>query len=169
MSCKKAEYFNFKFHTLPRFGPALLLLLIALLLWPCLTLAQEPTYDEINEIAEQLNCPTCVGINLADCQTQTCDQWHSQIGDLLAEGKSRQEILDYFAQQYGTRVLLEPPVTGTTSLLWGLPGLALLAGLAWLGLTLRDWKKPAAPTAGAGPPAALADDYLKRVEEDLRT
>ncbi|HMQ50974.1 MAG TPA: cytochrome c-type biogenesis protein CcmH [Anaerolineae bacterium] len=142
---------------------------VLFLLFPTVAFAQEPTYDEVNEVAEQLNCPTCVGINLSDCQTQTCNQWRGQIGDLLAEGKTKQEILDYFALQYGNRVLLEPPVEGATILLWVLPVIALVAGVAWLGTILRDWKNPATPAPSAEPPAPLADDYLKRVEEDLRT
>ena len=43
--------------------------------------AQELDYDRINEIAEKMNCPTCTGINLADCRTQTCAQWKEQIQD----------------------------------------------------------------------------------------
>lgn len=145
-----------------------LLWVVLFLLFPTVAFAQEPTYDEINEVAEQLNCPTCVGINLSDCQTQTCNQWRGQIGDMLAEGKSKQEVLDYFALQYGNRVLLEPPIEGATILLWVLPVIALLAGIAWLGTILRDWKNSAAPAPVAEPPAPLADDYFKRVEEDLK-
>ena len=48
--------------------------------------AQDPNYDQVNEIAKKLNCPTCAGLNLADCNTQTCAQWRDQINDLLKQG-----------------------------------------------------------------------------------
>jgi cytochrome c-type biogenesis protein CcmH len=140
-------------------------------------LAQEPDPDRVNEIAKQMNCPTCIGVNLADCRTQTCEQWRGQIADLLAQGYSDQEVLDYFVNQYGVQVLLEPPKSGTTLLLWVLPVLALLAGGAWLFYTMRRWRTTVAPAPSSdGSAASIArpappevdNDYLSQVEKDLR-
>jgi cytochrome c-type biogenesis protein CcmH len=143
-------------------------LITILLLSVQMTLAQEPDYDRVNQIAKNMNCPTCVGVNLADCRTQTCEQWRGQIQDLIAQGYTDQEVLDYFADQYGTQVLLEPPKEGSTLLLWVLPVAALLIGGGWVIYILRRWKKQPAPAAPVGPAAALpADDYLKQVEKDL--
>jgi len=140
--------------------------------------AQEPDYDRVNEIAQDLNCPTCVGINLADCRTLTCEQWRAQIGDLLTEGYSEQEILDYFSNRYGTQVLQSPPKSGTTLALWILPVAALLIGGGWLFYTVRNWAREA-PGAAASPsspvnattsqatPQAGSEDYLTQVERDL--
>lgn len=152
-----------------------LLLAISLLLitddWlPATVSAQEPDYDRINEIAKQMNCPTCVGINLADCRTQTCQQWRDQIADLLEQGYSEQEVLNYFETQYGTQVLLEPPKSGSTLWLWVLPFVAIIAGGAWLIYTMRRWNKgaPAPSTAEPAPRAgSIPDDYLSQVEKDL--
>lgn len=148
------------------------LLLAAGFLLPATGLAQEPDYDRINEVAKQMNCPTCVGINLADCRTQTCQQWRDQIADLLEQGYSEQEVLDYFATQYGTQVLLEPPKQGSTLLLWVLPVAAILVGGGWLVYVLRRWNKnqpavEAAAAPAAPPPGQKVDDYLSQVEKDL--
>jgi len=149
------------------------LLLATLFLLPTAALAQEPDYDRINEIAEQMNCPTCVGINLADCRTQTCSQWRDQIADLVEEGYSDQEVLDYFSTQYGTQVLLEPPKSGSTLFLWVLPVVAILIGGGWLAYTMRRWKKDEPAPAAASPRpdssggADVSDDYLSQVEKDL--
>ena len=159
--------------------PLLLLMLVAavwLLLAHSVGLAQEPDYDRINEVAEQMNCPTCVGINLSDCRTQTCEQWRDQINDLMADGYSDQEVLDYFATRYGNQVLLEPPKTGSTLFLWILPVVAILAGGGWLIYTLRRWNRTpapaeAAPDSPAVPTAStsneVSEDYLSQVERDL--
>jgi len=142
------------------------LLLTAYFLLPPAALAQEPTYDDISEVAKNLNCPTCTGINLADCRTLTCEQWRQQISDLLAQGYSDQEVLDYFSNQYGVQVLQEPPRSGFTLLLWLLPVIALLAGAGWLYYTMRDWSQPVG--AATPVPAALPrDDYLSQVDRDL--
>ena len=139
------------------------------------TLAQNPDYDRVNEIAENLNCPTCAGINLADCQTLTCEQWRNQISDLTAQGYSDEEVLDYFATRYGTQVLQEPPRSGFTLILWVLPVVALLLGGGWLIYTMRGWARPqVAPAAATSPPPTLAQaaspapsNYLSQVDKDL--
>ena len=144
---------------------------------PALAQDPEPNYDRINDIAENLNCPTCVGINLADCRTLTCEQWRDKINELVDEGYTNQEVLDYFSTQYGTQVLQEPPRSGFTLILWVLPVIALVAGGAWLIYTMRGWsRQEPAPamaepvsTDAAGPPSdsTLDDDYLNQVEKDL--
>ena len=137
-----------------------------------ITLAQEPDYDRINDVARQMNCPTCVGINLADCRTQTCEQWREQIGDLIQEGYSDQEILDYFSTRYGNRVLLEPPKSGSTLFLWIIPVVAVIVGGGWLFYMIRRWNRaepaPVIPTPQAkSTPKADVDDYVSIVEKDL--
>lgn len=135
-------------------------------------LAQEPDYDRINEIAKNLNCPTCAGLNLADCRTQTCIQWKGQIGDLIEAGYSDQEVLDDFVARYGEQVLQEPPKRGFSLILWVLPVLALLAGGFWLVYTLRGWANRLPAVATAPPQAAPdapndSDAYLQQVDQDL--
>jgi cytochrome c-type biogenesis protein CcmH len=136
--------------------------------------AQDPDYDRINEIAKNLNCPTCAGINLADCRTLTCEQWRNQIKDLVEQGYSDEEVLDYFATRYGSQVLQEPPKGGSTLFLWILPVLVLLAGGVWLLLALRRWTKPepapvsVLPHRGPTPTSSQPPShYLSQVEKDL--
>lgn len=119
-----------------------------------------------------MNCPTCIGVNLADCNTQTCAQWRGQIADLVNQGYSDQEVLDYFVNQYGVQVLLEPPKQGSTLLLWTLPVLAILIGGGWLFYTVRRWNRaklaPVKATAAPQTASEVGDDYLSQVEKDLR-
>jgi cytochrome c-type biogenesis protein CcmH len=141
-------------------------------------LAQEDTdFDRINNIAKDLNCPTCTGINLSDCRTLTCEQWREQIGELVDEGYSEQQVLDYFSTRYGDQVLLEPPRRGFSLLIWILPVVALLSGGIWLALLLRKWRQEPEGAPGesgaasggskASTAAPINDDYLSQVEQDL--
>ena len=152
---------------------AWIVLVTAFALWPVVVTAQEePDYTEVNELAKQLNCPTCAGINLSDCRTLTCQQWRDQISSLLQEGYSDQEVLDYFVTRYGTQVLQEPPRSGFTLWLWILPFIIVLGGGGWLYYVLRGWSRPqkaavtAAPSAVSAPPQSN-DDYLNLVDQDL--
>lgn len=148
---------------------AILGLLFVICWLPPITLAQEPTFDDINDIADELSCPTCQGINLTNCPTVTCAQWKEQIGDLLAEGYTKEEIKDYFVTRHGQQVLQEPPASGLTLPLWVLPLAALLMGAIWLIVTMRRWQTPQpAETPQPPQPAALSHDYLSQVEHDLK-
>jgi len=138
-------------------------------------LAQEPTDDEVNAVAEHLNCPTCQSLNLSDCNTQTCVQWKEQIRDLLAEGYTQEEILDWYVVRYGEQVLQEPRRQGIGLYAWLLPVLGLLAGGVWLGVILRKWSaKKTMPATGVAPSQAPevekgeTEDYLRRVEKELK-
>ena len=156
-----------------------LALLLALLTAPAF--AQDPSADEINEVAKKLSCPTCTGINVADCPTETCAQWRAKIGEMLVEGKGEQEILDYFAARYGDHVLQVPPKRGFFVLVWILPVIAILAGLAWLVYLLRGWSRQTAAPKGEHAQGAaviapsgtvedgddIEDEYLQRVQQDL--
>ncbi len=130
--------------------------------------AQTPTADEINEVARYLSCPTCTGINVADCPTETCAQWRQEIGRLLAEGKSRQEILDYFAARYGDHVLQNPPGRGIFLWVWIVPAVAVIAGGGlWL-YWMRRWApKESSQESPADGQAEADDEYVRRVERDL--
>ncbi len=149
------------------------LLLVIRVLLPAPALAQEESnFDTINDIAQQLNCPTCTGINLSDCRTLTCEQWREQIDDLVQEGYTEQEVLDYFSTRYGDQVLQEPPRRGFSLLVWILPVVALVAGGIWLVMTLRKWRKEPEPVAVSisttdSPGETSQDDYLSQVEKDL--
>lgn len=134
-------------------------------------LAQEPTDDEVNSVAEHLNCPTCQSLNLSDCNTQTCVQWRDQIRDLLADGYSQQEVLDWYVARYGEQVLQEPLKRGIGLYVWLLPILGLLAGTIWLGVILKRWStKKEVPATTTSPEVNEneADNYLRRVEQDLK-
>lgn len=139
------------------------------------TFAQETDYDRVNEIAKKLNCPTCAGINLADCKTLTCEQWRGQINDMVKQGYSDDEVINYFVTRFGEQVLQEPPKRGSTLFLWILPIIILLAGGVWLTFALRRWSgRKAAPIAVVSPEIKPASNisqpshhYLSQVEQDL--
>ena len=69
---------------------------------------------------------------------------------MLAEGKTEDEILQHFEDQYGARVLAEPPKEGFYWLIYLLPPAIILAGAVVLFRSLKEWTKPkaAAPVSG---------------------
>ena len=147
---------------------------VALFILPsAMVSAQQPTPsdDEVNAIARQLFCPICQNIPLDVCPTQACHDWRELIRQMLAEGKTPNEIKQYFVDHYGARVLAEPPQTGLNWLVYVVPPVAFLIGVFLLFQAYRAWKRmPKGPDSkGAGEPAPdQSDEYVSRFEEELR-
>src|SRR5512143_1843284 len=107
---------------------------------------QAVTADDVNRVAKQMYCPVCENEPLDACRTAACQQWRAQIGEMLAEGQSDQQIKDYFVTRYGVRVLAQPPAQGTSLLLYVLPIVGLIIGaviVVWLLRRLRARGAPA--------------------------
>jgi cytochrome c-type biogenesis protein CcmH len=117
-------------------------------------------------------CPVCEITHLDVCPTQACKEWRDLIRTMLAEGKTEDEILQHFVDQYGARVLAEPPKEGFFWLIYLLPPAIILVGAVVLFRSLKEWTKPkaAAPIAGGerSESSAKKDDYVARLEEELK-
>ena len=76
----------------------------------------EPTYgplvatdlDEAHAIGKMLRCPVCQGMPIAESPSQMAQDMMGRVRDMLREGRSRDEILEYFVERYGEWVLLAP-------------------------------------------------------------
>ena len=135
--------------------------------------AQQPTPsdDDVNAIARELYCPVCENTPLDVCPTAACKQWREEIRLRLALGWSEEEILQYFVEQYGARVLAEPPRAGLNWLVYIIPPVAFLAGAYILFRAIRSWrglaKQPSEAETPDEPPQG-EDEYVSRLEEELR-
>ncbi len=123
------------------------------------------TDDDVNRVARQLYCPVCENIPLDVCPTQACAQWRATIREKLIAGWTDKQVMDYFAAQYGERVLARPSARGLTALIWLTPPIVLLAGGVVLWRFLRSSRQAPKP---APPPSVPADEYTQRVEQELR-
>ncbi len=123
------------------------LLLALLLLLPAAVYGQDDVSDdEVNKVAKDLYCPVCESTPLDVCPTQACADWRELIRTKLAAGETQQDVLDYFARQYGDGVLANPPRRGVSLIvLWVLPVLVVLLGGLLLFRLLRGMH--VAPTA----------------------
>lgn len=127
------------------------------------------TQDDVNAIAKQMYCPVCENEPLDACRTAACQQWRAQIAQMLSEGQTEAQIKQYFVDRYGLRVLAQPPAEGNSLLLWVLPLVALLIGGTYVALLMRRMRaRGAAASANSAPTKATGDEYLDRVERDLK-
>jgi cytochrome c-type biogenesis protein CcmH len=79
------------------------------------------------------------------CQNETIAASHAdlavdlrnQVREMLRQGRSDAEIMQYMTDRYGDFVLYRPPVKPTTWVLWYGPAALLVGGIAVLALVLR--------------------------------
>ncbi len=127
-----------------------------------------PTDDDVNDIAKQLYCPVCPNTPLDVCETKACQDWRAQIKDQLADGWEEEEIINYFVEQYGERVLAEPKRSGFTSLVWILPVIGVVLGILIVWQVLQSWrsttkKQSISPT----PEHQISQEILDQIKEEL--
>ncbi|MDI3270710.1 MAG: cytochrome c-type biogenesis protein CcmH [Bacillota bacterium] len=66
--------------------------------------------DQVETIASKLSCPACQGQSAAQSQSAVAYEMRQEIARQLQEGKTSEEILQYFQEEYGSWILLQPPV-----------------------------------------------------------
>jgi cytochrome c-type biogenesis protein CcmH len=129
-----------------------------------------PSDNEVNRVAKQMYCPVCENIPLDVCPTQACSEWRALIRLKLSQGWSDEQIRQYFATQYGDRVLNEPPRRGLNWLVYTLPVLFFLSGALVLYRIIGGKKKGTAAGPVGTPPAPLPpgdDPYIQELEDEL--
>jgi cytochrome c-type biogenesis protein CcmH len=91
------------------------------------------------------------------------------IREMVAEGKSRDEIVEYFTERYGEWVLLEPKAQGFNLLVWIIPPIGLLSGLLVLRGKIERLKRDSQPADVSDPEDTKTedDDYLAAVRREV--
>ena len=120
---------------MPKFRFALLALCLAA--DAPLTAAEPELEAKMLRISAELRCLVCQNQTIADSNAELAVDLRNQVRDMLRQGQSEQQIIDYMTARYGDFVLYRPPVRGATFLLWFGPAVLMVGGLAALVLVLR--------------------------------
>ena len=113
-------------------------------------------------ISSGLRCPVCQGLSVADSNADAARAMHTRIAELVAQGYSEDQIVDYFVGRYGSWVRLEPPREGLNWVIWVGPVVLFVVGAAVVARQVGGADGAAAgapPTDGRGsdtPPRAPA-------------
>jgi cytochrome c-type biogenesis protein CcmH len=141
-------------------------LLVLLSLLP-LSLHAEPADPEaqVREIAQQLRCPVCQGLSVADSPSELAHEMRTLVREQLQQGKTPAEVLDYFVQRYGEWILLAPPKRGFNLVIWVLPFALLPVGAMAVYLGARRWVRRG-PAMESRPPTLETPD-AERLKREL--
>ncbi|ELJ6966190.1 cytochrome c-type biogenesis protein CcmH [Shigella sonnei] len=114
-----------------RFLLGMLMLMIsgsALATIDVLQFKDEAQEQQFRQLTEELRCPKCQNNSIADSNSMIATDLRQKVYELMQEGKSKKEIVDYMVARYGNFVTYDPPLTPLTVLLWVLPVVAIGIG-----------------------------------------
>ena len=128
---------------MPRFSHGITILLLLMLAagqaFPQENLDLE---KRVMALAEELRCLVCQNQTLADSHAALAIDLKNRIRELLREGKTEREVLDFMVQRYGDFVLYRPPLRAATALLWAGPFILLALGVTGWIVWLRKRNTP---------------------------
>ena len=128
-----------------------------------------------------MECDVCEGIPLDECESVACRQWREEIARQLSEGRSQDEIIDYFVQRYGDDVSAIPRNKSDKFLVFAVPVtlallLLLIGGLQVNHLRQRGQqvthlqvvrRSASGPSPRRPVPDDVEQDFLDRLEKEL--
>jgi cytochrome c-type biogenesis protein CcmH/NrfF len=145
--------------------PVVALAIIVAGLWPQPS-SPPTTQERVDTLASNIRCPFCGGESIADAPSQIARDLEVIIAEQVGDGRTDEEIYDYFEARYGEAALIDPPLTGWGWVLWAGPLVLLLAG----GYAIVRRRRTAVPVITGAPPALerrKIEDQLGQIELDL--
>jgi cytochrome c-type biogenesis protein CcmH len=120
----------------------------------------DPTQEaRARHISQELRCLVCQNQSIDDSEAPLARDLRLLVRERIKAGDSNAAIRTFLVARYGEFVLLKPPFAWNTILLWLLPFLALLGGVA--GILLAARRKVATP------PVPLSDEEQQALHRVL--
>ena len=151
-----------------------------------LSWAQEDAVDEaaFRRVSNRLLCQCGCGYMVLSCNHLDCPSAtyiRRTIRTSLAAGQTEEAAFQVLVDQYGPKILPEPPRQGFAWMAWLMPFAVLLLGGSAVSFVLWRWKRAAsmegfaedaaAPGTHAAPagsvPAATVEKYRAQIDRDL--
>jgi|SRR5690554_1692182 len=89
------------------------------------TVEQEQQY---RKLITELRCPKCQNQSIGDSDADIAEDMRRKTAELINQGMTNDEVVEYFRARYGDFVSYRPPMDATTAVLWFGPAVILLLG-----------------------------------------
>jgi cytochrome c-type biogenesis protein CcmH len=104
--------------------------------------------ERIELVAKRVACPVCNGESVAESRNNASRAIRNEIDRLVRTTPlTDDQIVAGLEDSYGADILLVPRATGFDALIWVLPTVAFVCGVAGLAVAFRRWRAEAAGTA----------------------
>ncbi len=125
--------------------------------------------DRTKQIGGKFMCMCGCNQVLTLCNHVGCTTSTSMLKELdqhVSQGDSESTITQVFVQEFGTTVYAEPPKSGLSLVVWGLPSFYLLAGTVLVVFIVMRWRaRSGLHPSAAGVPAGISAENLERARQ----
>ena len=137
-------------------------------------LADKELEKRARDISAGLRCLVCQNQSIDDSDAPLAHDLRVLVRERLVAGDTDQQVRDFVVARYGEFVLLKPPFSTHTLLLWLMPLIALVAAvlILWRAFGPASSRKTAAATPASGklsPEEQAALDALLKNERDEKS
>ncbi len=144
--------------------------IVSILIIAALFMLYSPFYANalnMSEVEESLTCYVCVGEPLNIDRCGGGDQMRATIKTMIKEGKTKQEILDFFEKKYGEGILTIPPKRGFNLVAYAAPFVGLIIGVIIAFLLVKKWGISAETGGTETRDSALSSDMQHKIDDEL--
>src|SRR5262245_58651453 len=103
-------------------------------------------------LQRELRCVVCQGQSIDESNAPLAADMRRLIRQQLEEGKSDEEVKGFFVARYGTFVLMNPPISSETYVLWFGPVLLVLLGAGVIAVTVMRSRRRLSTEPGSEDP-----------------
>lgn len=123
---------------------------------------------QAKELEAKLIAPCCWSQQVSVHQSPASDEIKAAVRRMLADGKTPQQILDIYVEEYGDRILAEPPARGFNAALYVAPWIFLVASVGLVVVVIKRLRTPGTAVPVAAEQAPVNEDEAERIDEELR-
>jgi cytochrome c-type biogenesis protein CcmF len=116
-------------------------------------------------------CGTCGRKRIGECTCSMAAEMRNEVARLVAEGKSREQVYEYYIAKFGSQEPLASPIDkGFNRLAWLVPYLAGTSGALGLAFVALRWSRRQPVSQGKTAADAATDDPVltARLNDELR-
>ena len=113
---------------------------------------------DLDAIQQNLMCQCGCTMVLYSCDCGTAEQMRGEIKTMLGEGKTPQQVLDYYVGKYGEKVLAAPTKQGFNLTAYITPFLGIVVAGSSIFLVLRQWVFRGKSFGAENQPTVVAGD-----------
>jgi len=131
---------------------------------PSEMLAEPSLEARARVLSKELRCMVCQNQSIDDSEAPLAHDLRVLVRERLTAGDSDAQVLNFLVARYGEFVLLKPPLSWHTAVLWGVPPVALLVGIVAMVMVIR--RRGSAPAAAQSANLTAAEET--RLSDILR-